>query len=98
MRRLLVLAVACGGPQVTATRQADMSKYLPATLEAGDKAKPGDPRAIDVRVWADGSVRAGARWKEDITDQLDYAGQILQPMFGARIQVDAWKDWDRTGD
>ena len=101
LRRFLVVVVAaCGGAQVAGTPKAvDLTKYLPSTLEAGDKpAKSGDPRLIHVRVWADASVRLAPRWKEDITDQLDYAGQILQPMLGARVQIDAWKDWDRTGD
>ncbi|HMG23490.1 MAG TPA: hypothetical protein VK607_19285, partial [Kofleriaceae bacterium] len=50
-----------------------------------------------VRVYADAAVRALPRWKEDITDAIDYANQLFQPMIGLRLTVDSYKDWERTG-
>ena len=99
MSRLLAFAsllIACGGPQIVEHPKADLTKSLPATLEA-TRPKTGDPRAVHVHVWADKGVRALPRWKEDITDQLDYAGQLLSPLLGIRLTVDSVKDWDHAG-
>jgi predicted Zn-dependent protease len=96
MRGFLIAAlVACGGPQIT-EHHTDLTKLLPATLEAAH-AKEGDARVVHVRVWADAAIRALPHWKEDIGDQLDYAGQLLTPLLGIKLTVDAVKDWDRTG-
>jgi tetratricopeptide (TPR) repeat protein len=100
MRLLLVwcvLAAACGGPQLAEpTVKASVATGLPATLEA-PHPKTGDPRPLHVRVWADVGVRALPHWKEELTDQLDYADQILHPMFGVKLTVDKIEDWDHTG-
>ncbi len=98
MRRVLSLIalVACGGPQVATPPKANLTKSLPATLEA-TQPKTGDPRPVHVRVWADTGVRALPHWKDEITDQLDYAGQLLTPLLGIRITVDSIKDWDHAG-
>lgn len=96
-RALLCLFVACGGPQIQERPAADLSGVLPATLEARGKAREGDPREAKVRIWVDGGVRAMPRWKEEITDQLDYAGQLLTPMLGVRLKVEEIKSWDRAG-
>src|SRR6185312_11641475 len=69
---------------------------MPATLEA-DHPKTGEPRPVHVRVLADVGVRALPHWKEDLSDQLDYAGQLLQPMFGVRLTVDSIADWNHAG-
>jgi tetratricopeptide (TPR) repeat protein len=94
---LLCLLVACGGTQIQERKAADMSKLGPATLEA-TKPKEGEPRDAKVRVWVDAGVRAIPNWKEDITEQIDYAGQLLVPLLGVRLKVEAFKDWNRTGD
>ncbi|HEY6036907.1 MAG TPA: hypothetical protein VIV58_21660, partial [Kofleriaceae bacterium] len=84
MSRLLAFAsllIACGGgnsPEV-AHPKADVTKSLPATLEAAHP-KIGDPRPLHVHVYADTGVRALPHWKEELTDQLDYAGQLLSPL------------------
>jgi tetratricopeptide (TPR) repeat protein len=98
-RALLVVIAACGGSQVVEPQHTttDVAKALPATLEA-TQPKTGDPRTVHVRVWTDSAVRAMPHWKEDITDQIDYASQLLTPLLGVRIAVDDWKDWDRKGD
>jgi len=97
-RALLAVIAACGGSQVVEQpHTTDVAKQLPATLEA-TQPKTGDPRAVHVRVWTDASVRALPHWKEDITDQIDYASQFLTPLLGVKLTVDAWKDWDRQGD
>jgi tetratricopeptide (TPR) repeat protein len=95
---LLVALAACGGSQVTTTEHpaADVTKLLPATLEA-TSPKEGDPRSVHVRVWADAGVRALPHWKEDITDEIDYANQLMTPLLGVKLVVDATKDWDRKG-
>ena len=90
------LALGCGGPQLK-EHVADLGKHLPATLEA-ERPREGDPRTLKVRIYADAAVRALPRWKEDLTDQLDYASQLLTPLVGIRLSVDAIKPWERTGD
>jgi tetratricopeptide (TPR) repeat protein len=99
MRRALLLLVACGGSGKPVVHEpaVDLLKHMPATLEA-DKPKTGDPRSAKVRVWADAAVRALPHWKEDITEQIDYANQMLTPMLGVKLQVDDFKDWNRAGD
>jgi predicted Zn-dependent protease len=97
-RAVLALVAACGGTQATEPHKAaDLTKYLPATLEA-DKAKQGEARTAHVRVWADAEVRALPHWKEDITEQLDYASQLLTPLVGVKLVADDFKDWTREGD
>lgn len=94
---LCCLLVACGGGQIQERNAADVSKLGPATLEA-TKPRDGEPREAKVRVWVDAGVRALPSWKEEITDQIDYAGQLLVPMLGVRLKVESFKDWNRTGD
>jgi tetratricopeptide (TPR) repeat protein len=100
-RRALVAVVlaACGGskPHDPQPLPVDLTKHLPVTLEA-DHAKTGEPRSVHVRVWADADVRALPHWKDDITEQIDYASQLITPMLGAKLVVDDIKDWARTGD
>lgn len=92
---VLVLG-ACGSPQ-TADLPPNLSRHLPATLEA-DRPREGDPRTVTVRVWADPAVRALPGWRDEITEQLDYASQLLTPLVGARLQIEGWREWDRVGD
>lgn len=94
---LVCFLVACGGAQIQERKAADVAKAGPATLET-TKPREGDPRPAKVRVWADAGVRALPRWKEDITEQIDYASQLLTPLVGVRLEVEAVKSWDRTGD
>ncbi len=97
-RALCLLLVACGGSQIADhTKDPDLTRLLPATLEAS-KAKGGDPRPIHVRVWADAGIRALPHWKEDIAEQVDYASQLLQPMLGIRLVIDKTSEWTRNGD
>lgn len=96
-RPLLVLVLAltaCGGG--LAEHHAAVTRFLPATLESG-KIRQGDPRNAKIRVYADAQVRALPHWKDDITDEIDYANQLLQPLLGVRLAVDSFKDWERTG-
>lgn len=93
---LLCLLVACGGSQIQERKAADVAKLGPATLEA-TKPKEGEPREATVRIWADAGVRATPSWKEDITEQIDYAGQLLTPLIGVRFKVESFKEWNRTG-
>lgn len=97
MWRLLVVAAACGGSQVAAPHAPSVGNLLPATLEAA-RPKQGDPRTLHVRVLVDAGVRAVPHWKEDITEQIDYAGQLLVPLVGVRLAVDKIAEWNRTGD
>lgn len=89
-----IALVACGGG--IAEHHAAVTRFLPATLESG-KLRPGEPRAAKVRIYADAQVRALPHWKDDLAEEIDYANQVLQPLLGVRLTVDAFKDWDRTG-
>jgi hypothetical protein len=92
-----VALAACGGPKLQERSAGQMSKHLPATLEA-QRPRDGEPRTVKVRVHVDAGVRAMARWREEITDQIDYASQLLTPLCGVRISVDAIKEWARPSD
>jgi predicted Zn-dependent protease len=92
----LVLVAACGG-SISSHPSEAVTKFLPATLEA-DGTKQGDPRAAKVRIYADPGVRALPQWKEEITDQLDYASQLLYPLIGIKLTVESFQDWARTAD
>src|SRR3954467_126924 len=67
------VVAGCGGGM---SEQAALSamKLLPATLDASH-LKAGPPRVVQVRIYADDKVRALPHWKEDITEQVDYASQ-----------------------
>ena len=94
----LVTLAACGPKIADHPRASDLTKHLPAQLEV-ERPKDGDPKVVKVHVWADAGVRALPRWKEEITDQLDYAGQILTPLIGVRLQIDGGiREWARAGD
>ena len=92
----LVVAAACGGSPVIVAQPKQVVHLLPATLETARPNK-GDPRALHVRVWADAGIRALPHWREDVTEQIDYASQLLVPLVGARLTIDKIVDWDRTG-
>ena len=97
------LALSCGGSPGHAAepkQRVDLSRYLPSQFEADPQKghEKDDPRIAHVRVWTDAAVRVAPAWKDQLTDQIDTANQLLQPLLGVRLQVDAWKDWDRTGD
>ena len=94
---LVCLLIACGGSQIQERKASDVSKLAPATLEAS-KPKEGEPRDAKVRIWVDAGVRAIPNYKDDITEQIDYAGQLLTPLLGVRLKVEAFKEWNRTGD
>jgi predicted Zn-dependent protease len=99
-RPVLVLALAlaaCGGSQLNEHLAASVAKFLPATLETA-RPRDGEPRSVKVRIYADPGIRALPHWKEDITDQLDYASQLLTPMIGARLTIESFKDWGHAGD
>ncbi|MFN0246527.1 MAG: tetratricopeptide repeat protein [Kofleriaceae bacterium] len=93
----VLFAVACGGPQIKEPASTDLSKATPATLEA-ERPREGDPHTVQLRVYADPGVRALPRWKEEITEQIDYASQLLRPLLGAELSVVEIKDWSRAGD
>jgi predicted Zn-dependent protease len=93
------LAIACG-PKIVNDRSsaaADLSKHLPATLEAS-RPREGDAKTIHVRIWVDAGMRATPKWREEIIDQADYASQLLAPLAGMRIAIDKISEWNRTTD
>lgn len=97
MRLLLIaaLVLGCGPKPIDHPKVEDTGGLLPATLEA-TKPREGDPRPLVVRVWADPAIRADATWKDRITDEVDYANQLLAPMLGVRLEIGAMKDWDHA--
>ncbi|HEY4243876.1 MAG TPA: tetratricopeptide repeat protein [Kofleriaceae bacterium] len=99
MRLALVALVcaACGGPQLSEHPAPAVTKFLPATLDVA-RPKEGDPRVAKVRIYADAAVRANPRWKDEFTEELDYANQLLQPLVGTRLAIESTKDWAFTGD
>ncbi|HSD86061.1 MAG TPA: hypothetical protein VLB44_01055 [Kofleriaceae bacterium] len=94
---LVCFLIACGGSQIQTRNAADLSKLGPATLEAS-QPKEGEPRSGKVRVYVDPGIRALPQWKEKITEQIDYANQLLTPLVGVQLKIDGFKDWARTGD
>ena len=94
---LIACAIACGPKIVNDRPVADISKHLPATLEAS-RPRDGDAKTIHVRIWVDGRVRAQPKWREEIIDQADYASQLLAPLLGVRIAIDKVSDWTRAGE
>jgi tetratricopeptide (TPR) repeat protein len=98
VRPLLAVALitACGS-RISDHPGEAVTKFLPATLEA-QRARGGEPRTVKVRIHADPGVRALPQWREDITDQLDYASQLLQPLIGIRLAVESVQDWARAAD
>ncbi len=94
---LIACAIACGPKIVNDRPVADISKHLPATLEAS-RPREGDAKTIHVRVWVDAGVRAQPKWREEIIDQADYASQLLAPLLGVRIAIDKISDWTRAGE
>jgi predicted Zn-dependent protease len=94
---LVCFLIACGGTQIQTRSATDLSKLGPATLEA-TQPKEGEPRTAKIRIWVDAKVRAQPGYKDKITEQIDYAGQLLTPLLGATLKVESFKDWDRTGD
>lgn len=88
---------ACSGPKLQQRSSGEVARHLPATLEA-QRPRDGEPRTVKVRIYADAGARAQPRWKEELTDQLDYASQLLTPLCGVRLSLDAVKEWTRAGE
>jgi tetratricopeptide (TPR) repeat protein len=100
MRWAVLFAIAlgaCGGPKLQERSAGQVSKHLPATLEA-ERPRDGEPRTVKVRVHVDAGARAQARWREEITDQIDYASQLLTPLCGIRLAIDTVQEWTRAGE
>lgn len=99
--RIAAVAVACltlascGGGQ-KADHHETVLRYLPAHIETTWKFQ-GEPRTAKVRVYADAEVRALPHWKEDISEEIDYASQLFQPLIGVSLSIESFKDWARTG-
>jgi len=87
---------ACGSSRSEQSALNAM-KFLPPTLEAAHP-RAGEPRTARVRIYADSGVRALPHWKEDITEQIDYASQLLQPLVGLKLAIESIQEWQRTGE
>ena len=99
MRRLaplLTAVMACSGASQATHKNVDLGRAMPAELDPGTKHE-GDVKVARVRVYADADFRAhDARWKQDITDEIDYANQLLTPMLGVRLEVSEIVEWDHA--
>lgn len=94
---LVAIAVAACGPKIASDHPGtDLVRHLPATLEA-PRPKDGEPRALKVRIYADAATRARPHWREDLSDQLDYANQLLTPLLGVSLEIESVREWDRGG-
>jgi tetratricopeptide (TPR) repeat protein len=88
-----VALAACSSGYIERQKH-DLSKVAPASLEA-PKAYKGDVRTAKVRVWADVDHRGQTqRWRKRITDEVDYANQLLTPMLGVRLEIVEFREWD----
>ncbi|HUC07491.1 MAG TPA: hypothetical protein VMR96_05325, partial [Solirubrobacterales bacterium] len=93
---LSAVVSACGGSNSLAERRVAATRFLPSNLET-TRPVEGDPRNAKIRIYTDAAVRALPRWKEDITEQVDYANQLLQPLVGVKLTIESFRDWERTG-
>ncbi len=105
MRRLLSVAVVgvmsaltssagCLYHSTVALQRKHLAAALPAELEPG-ATHVGDVRIAKVRVLADADFRGtNVHWQKRITDELDYASQVLVPMLGVRLEVVEFVKWD----
>jgi tetratricopeptide (TPR) repeat protein len=100
MRRLVVsvgfvLALAgCYHSVRLEVERKGLAKAMPAELDPGAH-KAGEIRVAKVRVYADADYRGhNVRWQKHVTDELDYASQLLAPMLGVRLEVVEFKVWD----
>src|SRR5262249_22412575 len=99
MRRLVLLvtaAMGCSGASQSTHKNVDLGRAMPAELDPGTKPE-GDVKVARVRVYAAKDSRDhDARWKQDVTDEIDYANQLLTPMLGVRLEVSDVVEWDHT--
>ena len=102
MRRVAVVAAAalaaCSGssPQVAQHPHADFTKVMPADFDPGTKHE-GEVKVAKVRAYADADYRAKTpKWKDRITDELDYANSLLTPMLGVRLELTDVVEWDHS--
>jgi tetratricopeptide (TPR) repeat protein len=89
----LVTLAACSSGYIERQKH-DLTKVAPAELEAPNPYK-GDVRTAKVRVWADVDHRGQTqRWRKRITDEVDYANQLLTPLLGVKLEITDFKEWD----
>ncbi|MEZ4367921.1 MAG: hypothetical protein R2939_16820 [Kofleriaceae bacterium] len=95
MRACLVvaaLAAACGAAPLSGGPSGHLVGAMPETLAVDDPITT-EPRAARVRVWVAPEVRAEARWREHLVEELDTAGQVLTPLLGIRLELDDVREW-----
>ncbi|MCE9577741.1 MAG: tetratricopeptide repeat protein [Deltaproteobacteria bacterium] len=93
---LVALTIAPGCPyhNTVALQRKTLTEALPAVLDPGAR-HTGDIRVAKVRVLADADFRGqNVRWQKRVTDELDYASQVLAPMLGVRLEVVEFAAWD----
>jgi predicted Zn-dependent protease len=90
-----VVAVACSGASPQPMHpHADLTKVMPADFDPGTK-HTGEVKVAKVRAYADADYRARTpKWKDRITDELDYANSLLTPMLGVRLELTDVVEWD----
>ena len=86
--RCCCLLVACGGPQIQERKADRCLQARPG--HARGRATQGR-RSARPRRSASGSMPASARrrsGRKTITEQIDYASQLLTPLLGVRLEVE----------
>jgi len=71
-----------------------LGRAMPVELDPGAH-HTGDIKVAKVRVWADADFRGHTvGWKRRVTDEIDYANQLLAPALGVRLEIVDFEDWD----
>jgi tetratricopeptide (TPR) repeat protein len=91
-----VASRGCTSSSQATRKGADLDRAMPAELEPAAH-HTGDVRVAKVRIFADADFRARTpRWKQHITDELDYANALLTPMLGVRLEISEIREWDHA--
>jgi hypothetical protein len=57
----------------------------------------GAPRALRVRVYADGDYRGGVlHWQEKVRTLFERVNEVVAPLFDVRFEIESLREWDRS--
>jgi hypothetical protein len=92
-----LLLASCGLWRTEKDVQRDYAKTLrPAEVTPEPAVASGPVRSFRVRAYADPEYRAQTlRWSKRIEDQVARANRLLEPRFGARLELVEVRAWER---